>query len=381
MIIKTKDFQEAANKILLAAELDTNAANLELVTKGDYLYLNVTNKEYYVSVKFAIDSAEEFRAVVDASLFLTLISGINTAEFELNLEGNIVKVKAGKSNYKVALIYDNDKLMELPVIYLAEPTVEMKISNEILMSILNVNSKEIQKVKALAATQKLSELNKLYYVDETGCFTFTTGSCLNSFTLEKPIKMLLNEKIVKLFRLFKEDVDFAFGYDADATGTARPKAIFKTGNVYMAAKLTCDDVLLQKVKGPCDATKNYINETYPTHIVLSAQNFAAAISRLMLFTKNSIDKANMNYVVADISFTNDEVIITDTQGNVDVVAIENDGSYVDTSYSFRLNIADLKLVLDSCKNSHVTMNCGNNRAIVLSRGPISNVIPEVRRPI
>ena len=50
MIIKTKDFKEAANKILLAADLDTNAANLELVARNSSLYLNVTNKEYYVSV-------------------------------------------------------------------------------------------------------------------------------------------------------------------------------------------------------------------------------------------------------------------------------------------------------------------------------------------
>ena len=52
MIIKTKDFKEAANKILLAANLDTNAANLELAVRNSSLYLNVTNKEYYVAVKF-----------------------------------------------------------------------------------------------------------------------------------------------------------------------------------------------------------------------------------------------------------------------------------------------------------------------------------------
>ena len=43
MIIKTKDFQDAANKILLAAGLDQNAANLEVVAKESNLYLNVTH--------------------------------------------------------------------------------------------------------------------------------------------------------------------------------------------------------------------------------------------------------------------------------------------------------------------------------------------------
>ncbi|MBO5424001.1 MAG: hypothetical protein J6A25_00640 [Lachnospiraceae bacterium] len=375
MIIKTKDFQDAAKNILLAADLDSNAANLEIVTRDTFLYLNVTNKEYYVSVKFPLETPTEFKAVVDASLFLELVAGISTETFDLTVVGNAVNVKAGKSNYKIAMIFDNDKLMELPVIFLAEPTVEMSISKDILESILNVNSKELQKAKG----QNINELHKLYYIDETGCFTFTTGACLNSFTLEKPVKLLLNEKIVKLFKLFKEDVAFQFGYDADATGTARPKAVFKTSNVYMAARLTCDDILLQKIKGPCEASKNYINETYPTHVVISAPAFAAAISRLMLFTKNSINKANMAYVPMDITFTNEEVIITDTQGNVDYVAIENGESYVDTSYNLRLNIADLKSVLDSCKTGHVTMNCGNGRSVIIARGPISNVIPEIRR--
>lgn len=375
MIIKTKDFQDAAKNILLAADLDSNAANLEIVTRDTFLYLNVTNKEYYVSVKFPLETPTEFKAVVDASLFLELVAGISTETFDLTVVGNAVNVKAGKSNYKIAMIFDNDKLMELPIIFLAEPTVEMSISKDILESILNVNSKELQKAKG----QNINELHKLYYIDETGCFTFTTGACLNSFTLEKPVKLLLNEKIVKLFKLFKEDVAFQFGYDADSTGTARPKAVFKTSNVYMAARLTCDDILLQKIKGPCEASKNYINETYPTHVVISAPAFAAAISRLMLFTKNSINKANMSYVPMDITFTNEEVIITDTQGNVDYVAIENGESYVDTSYNLRLNIADLKSVLDSCKAGHVTMNCGNGRSVIIARGPISNVIPEIRR--
>lgn len=375
MIIKTKDFQDAANKILLAAELDNNAANLELVTRNTFLYLNVTNKEYYVSVKFPLEEPTEFKAVVDASLFLNLVSGINSEDFDLVIEGNVVKVKAGKSNYKLPMIFDNNKLMELPVIYLDEPTVEMSISKDILDSILNVNSKELQKAKG----QNVNELNKLYYVDETGCFTFTTGACWNAFTLEKPIKMLLNDKIVKLFKLFKEDVEFSFGYDADATGTNRPKAIFKTGNVYMAARLTCDDILLQKIKGPCEASKNYINESYATHAVISVPAFAAAISRLMLFTKNSINKANMSYIPMNISFTTDELTITDDAGNVDCVAINNDGSYIDTDYTLRVNIADIKSVLDSCKTGHITLNCGNSRSVVISRGSISNVIPEVMR--
>ena len=93
----------------MAAELDTNAANLELVTRDGFLYLNVTNKEYYVAVKFPVDTTEQIKAVVDASLFLELIAGIGTDTFELTIDGNVVKVKSGRSNYKIPMIFENDK--------------------------------------------------------------------------------------------------------------------------------------------------------------------------------------------------------------------------------------------------------------------------------
>ena len=66
MIIKLKEFKEVADKILLAAGLDENAANVELRAKDHTLYLAITNREYYCCVKFPIESDEEFRAVVDA---------------------------------------------------------------------------------------------------------------------------------------------------------------------------------------------------------------------------------------------------------------------------------------------------------------------------
>ena len=147
MIIKTKEFLEAANKILLAAGLDQNAANLELVAKESSLYLNVTNKEFFVSVRFPLETEETFRVVVDASLFLSLVTGFTTETFALDIKETTVVLSSGKSKYKLAMIYENDQLMTLPFISIQNKTVEMNIANDILMSILNVNSKELLKTK------------------------------------------------------------------------------------------------------------------------------------------------------------------------------------------------------------------------------------------
>lgn len=377
MIIKTKDFKEAANKILLAADLDTNAANLELVARNSSLYLNVTNKEYYVSVKFPLETEETFRAVVDASLFLSLISGFTTETFSLDIKDNTVILGAGKSKYKVAMIYENENLMVLPVIAIQNKTVEMTISNDILMSILNVNSKELLKAKYL----NVSELNKLYYIDEAGCFTFTNGSCLNAFSLEKPVKLLLNDRIVRLFKLFKDDVQFSLGMDPIANGNIQTKIVMQTADTYLAAIITCDDTLIARVQQPCEATKRYLSESYDHKLVLSTADLSAAISRLMSFTKNSkatSEKVNMAYLPTVMSIENGELVIKDKFENYETVTIANE-SYSTGDYEMCVNLYDIKLVLDSCQTDHITLNCGNHRSIIITRGPVANLIPEVRK--
>ena len=377
MVIITKDFQETANKILLAAGLDDNAANLELIAKENTLYLNVTNREFYVSCKFAISDSTEFRAVVDASLFLNLISGITTETFSLTDYGNYIKVSAGKSSYKLAQIFENEKLMSLPVISIGNKTVEMPISKDILNSILTVNSKELLKLKGASV---VNELQKLYFIDETGCFTFTTGACLNAFTLEKPVKLLLNDRIVRLFKLFKTDVQFTFGVDPFGASGVQSKIILETADTYLAAIINCDDLLINKIQGPCMATKNFINSSYDYRLVLSANEFYNAISRLQMFTKNnkaSAEKATTSYMPVTITIRDTELIVKDKFDNMESVTIEN-GSYVSGEYTFGVNLADLKLVFDSCRNEHVTFNCGDHRSIIISRGHISNLIPEVR---
>lgn len=378
MILKTKQFQEAVNKILMAVSVDKNASNLEIVAKENILALRVTNKEYYVAVTFELENSADFRAVVEANLFLNLISGINTDEFVLDIQdnktsGNYLLVKAGKSSYKLALIYENDELMKLPMIKLEKDqiNVQMPIELSILMSILNVNGREVAKAKKL----DVNELQKYYFVDETGCFTFTSGACVNSFELEKPIKLLLNERIVKLFKLFDSDVWFMYGHIQEADGILRPVAVFQNNNTYIASRLLSDESLVSIVQTPCEAMKNLIKENYDYNLVLSASNLSAAIARLLMFYKNSSTNASLNVVPIKILIKADELIITDTLSNVEVISIEN-GSTVSGNYEMCIDLLDLKSVIDSCKNEHITFNCGNKRSVIITRGPISNVIAE-----
>ncbi|MBP5469875.1 MAG: hypothetical protein J6Z11_11605, partial [Candidatus Riflebacteria bacterium] len=84
MRIKTKDFQEVSTTIRQAIE--DSITNLELIAKNAELFLNVTNKEYYVSVKFPLSEPIDFAATVDAALFLDLVSGLTSEDVGLDID-------------------------------------------------------------------------------------------------------------------------------------------------------------------------------------------------------------------------------------------------------------------------------------------------------
>jgi hypothetical protein len=97
-----------------------------------------------------------------------------------------------------------------------------------------------------------------------------------------------------------------------------------------------------------------------------------------MFHKNSSAKADLSFVPSLVDFTETELAISDLSGdNEEVITIEN-GSVTSGSYSMGVNLIDLKAVLDSCKNEHITVNCGNRKSIIINRGTISNVIAETR---
>ena len=199
MILRIEEMQDACSKILAAVDsnnLSVLTETLQIKTEDNQLFISVTNREYFAKVSIAIDTNVDFHATVNANLFLKLISQITTETIEMTLIDNCLVLK-GNGTYKLPLIFDGDTLLELPEIKIYNPTVNFVIDSEHLLSILQYNSKEITKGSVTKPIQRL------YYMDEKGALTFTTGACVNNFTLDQPVKVLLNDRLVKLFKLFK----------------------------------------------------------------------------------------------------------------------------------------------------------------------------------
>lgn len=372
MVIKTSKFKDVCATILAAtdnSEISTLTETLELKSEGKTLFLNVTNGEYYASVTFDLDSEESFKAAVNANLFLKLISAVTSDTIELSVTDKYVLVKAN-GVYKIPLIFNEDKLLELPKIEIANKTVEMKIGGSILKSILNYNSKELLRGTVSRPVQKM------FYVDEQGCLTFTSGACVNSFALEKPIKVLFNERLVNLFKLFKDDmVDFSLGYDAISEELVQTKVEFRTSNIKLTAVTGCNDDLLNSV--PVAAIRGRANNAYPYNVVLNTRELLDTINRLLLFSagygSNKILKPYSKFVC-----NGSVVTISDVNGENSETLTFKDNTTVSDAYTMTLDLADLKIILSTITEEYVTVSFGNHQAIVIKRANIANVVPECR---
>lgn len=371
MIIRIEKLQNACKNILTAVDSNTLSAiteTLELVTVDNYLYMNVTNREYFAQVKIDIGEVVDFHATVNATLFLKLISQITTDTVELNIKDNYVVVVAN-GTYKIPLIFDGDKLLELPEIEIKNVTNEFEIDSEILTSILQYNSKELLKGTIARPVQRL------YYVDEKGAITFTSGACVNSFNLPQEVKLLFNDRLVKLFKLFDgSKVNLKIGYDNISGDIIQTKVSFTSPDIKLTAILSCDDSLLSKV--PVSAIRGIATAEYPYSININKEYLLQAISRLLLFNTLSGSR-DIVKPYSTLEFGKDSVTIYDVKKeNKEIVNYNNTVLDIDEPYTAILDLPELKATLETCNEPYLNINFGNNTSIVLTRGRITNVIPE-----
>lgn len=369
-IIRSEDLKDVCSKILTAVdstELSLVTETLELVATGDMLVVGVTNREYFAEVKLKLEDVHNFRATVNAMLFLKLISQITTDTIELGVADNSLVVK-GNGTYKLPLIFDGEELLSLPKIHIENKTAEFPISSDILNSILQYNSKELTKGTISKPVQKL------YYVDEFGAITFTNGACVNSFSLSQSIKVLFNNRLVKLFKLFKDDiVKFTLGYDELSEEIIQTKVRFETNSVSITAILSCDDTLLGSV--PVKAIRGRANADYPYSVSINKSALIQTINRLTLF--NSTDSFVKPY--GTFEFTKDGVVVYDyNKENCEIVHYDNEVEELNEPYTAIFSLGDLKTTLETCTEPYLCMSFGDGSAMVISRGNVKNVVPEVK---
>ena len=369
MILQVEKFQDSCKKILNAVDTDSALKNvafgydtLELEATGKLLHLNVTNGEYFVSISLPLDEEETLRAVVDAKLFLALVSKITTKTMELTTSDNMLFVKAN-GTYKFPLKFDVESMIVLPKILVNNPTSTFAVSGANLNSILTNNSREVD-------VTSTSKLRKLYYLDQEGCLTFTNSSaCVNSFVLPTSVKIFLTPKLVKLFKLFKEsDVNVTLGFE-DVGGVAQTRVLFEQDNIAVTSILTNDQALVNSV--PVSAIRGRANKTFEHSVSFDKKEFLEALDRLLLFdTSNSLNKGTGIFTFEETSVT----IFDARKNNSEIIAYTS--GTCDSNYSANFDLEAIREILSNSEAQVFNFRFGDNQSAVISCDNIKNVISQ-----
>ena len=189
--------------------------------------------------------------------------------------------------------------------------------------------------------------------------------------------MLLNDRLVKLFKLFKgEEVDFTLGYDPIGNDTVQTKVKFESESIVITAVLSCDDTMLQQF--PVNAVRGRSESMYPYSININKDQLIQTINRLLLFTAATGAKDIVN-PYSTFEFMSDKVVIWDTNHeNYEEIFYSNTKCNIEDKYTTMFDLRDLKTTLENCSEQYVALNFGDEQALVVVRGNIKVVVPECR---
>lgn len=362
MIVNTQDIKQITNKILSAIDSSEHTIltdTLEILAKDKKLYFNVTNKDYYVSININITTDCDFRATVNANMFLKLISQLTTETVELNVVDKVLEV-IGNGKFKIPLMLSFDKLLELPELTIDTITQTFDVSKDILYSISSYNARE------LAGNAFNDIIRKSYYIDDKGCITFTFGACINHFTLPKSIKLILSPVVVKLFKLFNDDtVKFELGFN-QIGDVLQTRIRLSDNSVMIAAKTYSTDGLITKF--PAEALREKSDKVYPYSVSINRVELAQALNRFEIFSNYDTNTTECTF-----TFIDDNLVIENNTGDSESIKLSTS---INDTYKAILDLVDLKNIVTASKDSTLNMNFGDHEAFVIVKGNISNLLPE-----
>lgn len=364
MILRIEDLKDVCSNMLHAvdsSELSRMTECLELITEDNILNLSVTNGDYFASFKLKLFDDEELHATVNAKLFLNLINKTTTETVELTIQDNSLIIK-GNGEYKLPLVYEGDDLLTLKPIELQNITSTFTIPSDTLKSILKYNTLELNKGCFTDPIQKL------YYVDEEGALTFTSGACVNKFSLSNKVKMLLNSNIVKLFKIFNDD-DVTFKLAQDTRGEiVITKVYFSDSNFCLTAIINNSDESLSLV--PVSTARKMAYESFDNVVSVSKNELVQIFERIMLFNDNKLKYYSV------FEFNPDSLKIYDSTGDSFETIKYSGGSVIENTYKCAFDVQEVKLILSGYSQEYVTLKFGNNRTMVVQSNDVYCVIPE-----
>jgi len=347
---KTVVFQEMVGKAIKGASCDkmiplTSLMAIEL--KNKQLKLITTDASNYLYILQKDVEGDDFYVVVQAEQFSKLISKLTSENVVLELDGQILTIKANGS-YKIELPLDeNGELIKYPdpVSIKGKPFTEIKLAT--IKTILNT-------CKASLAITMEEPVYTGYYVADRVVTTDTFKMCgLNTQIFEEPT--LISPELMNLLDIMTEEKISVYKQGDDILQFVSKDCIIYGHTMEGVEDFeigVISEMLDEKFKSRCKVDKTAI---------------LSLLDRISLFVGAYDDKA---------------IVLTFTKEGIDVSSKQSDGvesiTYLESkgfkAFTCKVDITMLVQQIKANESESIQIEYGNDRSLKIVDGDVTQVL-------
>lgn len=347
---KTVVFQEMVGKAIKGASCDkmiplTSLMAIEL--KNKQLKLITTDASNYLYILQKDVEGDDFYVVVQAEQFSKLISKLTSENVVLELDGQVLNIKAN-GNYKIELPLDeNGELIKYPdpVAIKGKPFTEIKLST--IKTILNTN-------KASLAITMEEPVYTGYYVADRVVTTDTFKMCgLNTPVFEEPA--MISPELMNLLDIMTDEKISVYKKDDDIL-----QFVSKDCIVYGHKMEGVEDYEIETIS-------TMLDEKFKSRCKINKTAMLSLLDRISLFVGEHDDKA---------------IVLTFTKEGIDVSSKQSSGvesiAYIESkgfkAFTCKVAIDMLAQLIKANASETVEMEYGNAASIKIVDGDVTQVI-------
>lgn len=350
MKLKTKTLQEmlaksykgvSNNKLipitsLLNIKVQNNLLLLTTTDATNYLYIKAPEKVDCENIEFS----------VLADTFFKLITKITTENVELNIDGNILNIKAN-GNYKIELPLDeNGDLIKFPTKSVPD-TFGSIVKHSVVDKILNYNK------ASLAVSVELPSL-ACYYCGDYVVTSDRFKICKTDIKMfDKPL--LISSSLMDLLSIMTDE-------EIQYSVTPDNEMVFVTNN-----ELIISPVVEDIEQFPIDAIVGLATSEFTSSCKLSRSAILDVLERIALFVSDYDKKAIY------LTFTKDGLMISSKKSSgVEVIPYEESENFKDYTCCIDFEMLKSQITTQGCET--INLAYGSEVAVKLTDGNVTQIV-------
>lgn len=327
---------------------------MNLTVKNNTLYVKTTDNVNHFTAFANVQNVPDFEMTVDAKLFSSLVSKLNTEFTSLTLEGNKVTVESN-GTYNIALVAEeNGDSIKFPEIEITPIGASFHITGQEVKSILGMS-------KACKADNKDVPSSYNYYANAESVLT-TDGekACLNPVKITD-IPIAITPNVMDLLSAVMDESGVDIYQNTDTV-------VFESTVARLIGKKACQaDV----DEFPADALVEIVNTNADTVIKLNRTALLASIDRISLFSQP------YDQDVLTLKFDNKKVtLLAMSTGSEEAVNYIDDKITSEIDFKCEVKAPAFKEMLSACDQESLPIGFLQDNGIAMSCGSIKLLLSE-----